>query len=336
MNLESADLRRFPRVTLAHLPTPLEEMKSLGRAFGGPRLFVKRDDCTGLAFGGNKTRKLEFALGDARAKGADMIITSGGVQSNHVRQTAAAAASLGLACHAVVVSPLENPSEAYMSSGNLLLDRIFGAELHLLAADAAGLDDAASALANELRKEGGTPYVVPLGASYGIGALGYVEAARELLEQCEAAHVQPSHVVLATGSAGTHGGLLAGLRRLGAATQVIGISVSGASEPKRALVRDIVAQTAALFDTDLALADEDIVVRDEWVGPGYGVATAEGLDAIHRVARAEGILLDPVYTGKAMAGMLALLEEGRLGDARDVVFLHTGGGPGLFAYPDEL
>lgn len=326
----------FPRVSLAHLPTPFTEMPRLAREVGGPRLFVKRDDATGLAFGGNKTRKLEFALGDAQAKGADVIVTCGGLQSNHVRQTAAAATRLGLECHAVVASPFAGPSDAYTSSGNLLLDRVLGVELHRLPDGAEDYGSAVDSLAHELRAAGRAPYVVPLGASYGIGALGYVEAADELLDQCAAADVHPSHVFLATGSAGTHGGLLAGLRRAGVATKVIGIAVSGTAAGKRALVGDIVAQTAAELQIEMPVTEEDVIVRDEWVGPGYGITTPEGISAVQRLARVEGILLDPVYTGKAMAGMLAILEGGELESARDVVFLHTGGAPGIFAYPDAF
>ena len=320
------DLSRFPRLTLAHLPTPLEQLERLGRELGS-RLFVKRDDCTGLAFGGNKTRKLEFAL----EQGADAIVTSGGLQSNHVRQTAAAAARLGLACHAVLDNPLSDPPPAYEHSGNRLLDELFGAVAHVVAG--AEVESRIEELTASLKTEGKTPYVVPLGASDGVGALGYVECARELLVQCEAANVQPSHVFLATGSAGTHGGLLAGLRLLGSHLAVVGVAVSETTEAKRAKVRDLVDQVSHVLGLrESSVDDDDIVVLDEYVGAGYGVPTAAAEAAIRRLARVEGLLLDPVYTGKAMAGMLDLLANRRLEGLCDPIFLHTGGTPALFAY----
>jgi len=325
------DLSRFPRVTLAHLPTPLEELEALGRELG-TRLFVKRDDCTGLALGGNKTRKLEFTLGHALEEGADTIVTSGGLQSNHVRQTAAAAARLGLACHAVLDNPLADPPPAYRESGNRLLDDVLGAIVH--EAEAGEVETRIAELTAQLAAEGHTPYVVPLGASHGIGALGYVDCARELLEQCENANVQPSHVFLATGSAGTHGGLLAGLRLLGSPMQVIGIAVSEDAATKHAKVLDIANQVGEVLALDASpVSDSDVIVFDDYVGDGYGVKTPAADDAIVRLARKEGLLLDPVYTAKAMAGMLDLLATGRVGTVRDPLFLHTGGSPALFAYP---
>ena len=323
----------FPRVSLAHLPTPLEAMPASTRALAGPQLFVKRDDCTGLALGGNKTRKLEFALGDALAKGADTILTSGGLQSNHVRQTAAACARLGLGCHAVVANPLARAPAAYRESGNQLLDRLLGAVVHEVP-DGAGATEARLAeLARALSERGARPYVVPLGASDGIGALGYVECARELVEQCRAADVHPTHVFLATGSCGTHAGLLAGLRLHGSGMQVIGVAVSETASAKRAKVLDVVRQVGDVLGRAAMPVDEgDVVVFGGYVGAGYGLPTEAGAAALERVARAEGLLLDPVYTAKAMAGMLDLLAGGRLRGVRDPVFLHTGGTPALFAY----
>ena len=336
MKPKRLDLSQFSRLSLAHLPTPLEELERLGREIGASRLLIKRDDCTGLAFGGNKTRKLEFALADALAQGADTVITCGGVQSNHVRQTAAAAAKLGLACEAIIENPISSTAVAYTSSGNRLIDELCGARVHWHTDGDEELDAALRARVTALKAEGRRPYLVPMGASYGIGALGYVAAAVEILEQCHAANLQPSHLFLATGSAGTQAGLLAGLRLAGSATQVIGIAVSPTAESKRAMVIDIITQLAELLATEIPVRDDEVVVLDEWVGAGYGVPTRECLSAIRDLAQLEGILLDPVYTGKAMAGMLALLARSDFESARDVLFLHTGGAPSLFAYPDDL
>ena len=334
------DLSRLPRVPLAHLPTPLEPMEALARHLGaGPRLFVKRDDCTGLALGGNKTRKLEFTVGQALTEGADVLVTSGGVQSNHVRQTAAAAARLGMGFHGVLADPMAGADygadRAYGDNGNHLLDRVLGGELHAVADDGEATELRIRELVDELRGAGHRPYVVPLGASDGVGSMGYVACAAELLTQCRDQGLEPSHVVLATGSAGTHGGLLAGLRALGSSIEVIGISVSEPAAAKREKVRAVIEQLAARWPgAPPVVPDGDVEVRDEFVGPGYGVPTAAGRRALELAARTEGLLLDPVYTAKALAGLLALVADGPLAGGRDVIFLHTGGAPALFAYPE--
>ncbi|MEO6594925.1 MAG: D-cysteine desulfhydrase family protein, partial [Planctomycetota bacterium] len=308
---------------------------AIGRELG-MRVFIKRDDCTGLGLGGNKSRKLEFTLGDALQKGADTIITSGGLQSNHVRHTAAAAAKLGLECHAVLNNPLPDADSAYRTSGNYLLDTWFGATLYEVAGDTSAR---IAKLEVDLAGRGRKPYVVPLGASHGIGALGYVECARELLAQCGSNGIEPSHVFVTTGSAGTHGGLLAGLRLFGSPMHVIGVSISETPAIKRTKVRGIVDQVMTVLargDSPVRgdpVTDDDIVVFGDYMGDGYGVPTKAGDAAMRRLARREGLLLDPVYTSKAMAGMLDLLENKRLGEVRDPIFLHTGGTPALFAYP---
>lgn len=324
----------FPRVSLMHGATPLHDLPALARALGVRRLLIKRDDCTGLAFGGNKTRKLEFALGEALRRGADVIITSGAWQSNHVRQTAAAAAHLGLRCHAVVHNPLPASGDDYRRSGNRLLDRLLGCTLHDVASEEAGIECIA-ALARREAAMGATPHVVTMGASDGIGTLGYVACAQELLRQCRDIAAAPSHVVLATGSAGTHAGLLAGLRAAGSDIALVGISVSEPAEVKRAKVRRVLGELAAATRTAMQVPDEAIVVLDDYVGAGYGMPTAAGDVALRLLARKEGILLDPVYTAKAMSGFLDLLAHARCGPMRDPVFLHTGGTPALFAYPDH-
>lgn len=325
------DLSEFPRVRLAQLPTPLEPT-GLGGA--GVRVFAKRDDCTGLALGGNKARKLEFALGDALRQQATLLLTSGARQSNHVRQTAAAAARLRLGCKVVLHDPVARPAACYAQSGNYLIDGLFGADVHLVAdgedATAACLDRLAAAAV----RAGERPYVVPLGASDGLGALGYALCAQELLSQAAEQGLSPSAVVLATGSGGTHAGLLAGLRLLGSDLPVIGISVSEPAAAKQARVRDVLGQMQALIGVELAVPDSEIRVLDRYVGAGYAHPTAESQAALRLVARREGLLLDPVYTAKAMAGLLDLVDRGEL--CGDVIFLHSGGAPALFAYADEF
>ncbi|MBY8821266.1 D-cysteine desulfhydrase family protein [Sphingomonas colocasiae] len=331
----SLDLSPFARLPLAHLPTPLERLSALTGDAWGVRLFVKRDDCTGLGFGGNKTRKLEFTLGHALAAGATTLITSGAWQSNHVRQTAAAAARTGLNCHVVISDAVGRETEAYCASGNMLLHGLFGAHLHLAEDDGDATTRCMDRLANEAMARGETPYIVPLGASDGIGSLGYAECARELLAQCEAQSVAPTAIVLATGSGGTHAGLLAGLRLLGSRVRVIGISVSEPADVKFDKVRGIADAMLDLCGASRGtVSDTDIVVLDDYTGPGYAIPTEEANQAIRTLAAREGLLVDPVYTAKALAGLLDLLERGRL--TGDVVFLHTGGTPALFAYADEF
>lgn len=326
------DLSPFPRVPLAHLPTPLEAT-GIG-AIGGVRVFVKRDDCTGLGFGGNKTRKLEFTLGDAVAQGATVLITSGARHSNHVRQTVAAAARLGLRCRVVLHDPVGRDTFSYATSGNLLLDTLFGADIHFVSDEGAATSVCIAKLENDARVKGETPYVVPLGASDATGALGYAECARELLGQCVKQAIAPSAIVLATGSAGTHAGLLGGLRLLGSAVPVIGISVSEPADIKRAKVRNILDAMIAKVGKEVVVPDSEVIVFDDYTGPGYTIPTSESHEAVRRIAQHEGLLLDPVYTAKAMAGLLDLVHNGKL--SGDVVFLHTGGTPALFAYNDDF
>lgn len=329
------DLSHFARLPLAHLPTPLERLNALTGSPRGVRLFVKRDDCTGLGFGGNKTRKLEFTLGHALAAGATTLITSGAWQSNHVRQTAAAAARTGLNCHVVISDAVGRDTEAYCASGNMLLHSLFGAHLHFAADDGDATTLRIDRLADEAAARGETPYIVPLGASDGIGSLGYAECARELLAQCAAQSIAPTAIVLATGSGGTHAGLVAGLRMLGSTMRVIGVSVSEPADVKFAKVRGIADAMLDLCGAAQSIvSDADIVVLDDYTGPGYAVPTEAANDAIRTLAAREGLLVDPVYTAKALAGLLDLLERGKL--TGDVIFLHTGGAPALFAYADEF
>ncbi|MDX1499905.1 MAG: D-cysteine desulfhydrase [Woeseiaceae bacterium] len=328
-------LERFPRVKLAHLPTPLEALDRLSEELGGPRLWVKRDDCTGLATGGNKTRKLEFALAEAIENGADTIITAGAVQSNHVRQTAAAAARAGLACSVVLEQVFPTPGKAYRDSGNVLLDRLFGAGLHECPAGT-NLDEAMQALAAETAAAGGKPWVVPVGASSATGALGYVNAALELLDQAAAMDLVIDQIVTATGSGGTQAGLLVGLRAAGSDLPVLGIGVGSPQAEQVAKVAAVADETAEFLGRPGLVTAADVVVDCGYVGGGYGQPTAAMNDALLMAARLEGLLLDPVYTGKALAGLIDRVRQGGFGDAANVVFLHTGGSPALFAYADQL
>ncbi|WP_315725543.1 D-cysteine desulfhydrase family protein [Sphingosinicella rhizophila] len=315
-----------------HGPTPFHPMARLAAELGLPSLYIKRDDCTGFALGGNKARKLEFTFADALAKGATAVITSGGSQSNHVRQTAAAATKLGLKCLAVLHSAFETTTDSYLRSGNRLLHDMFGAELHFVADAEEATSEKIEALRLGLEAAGERSYVVPLGASDGLGSLGYVVCANELVSDFASASIAPSHIFVGTGSAGTHGGLLAGLRLAGWEGQVIGISVSEPAEIKRGKVRDVIAQIGLTLGRSLPVKDEDIIVYDQYVGTDYGYPTPQSTAALIATARAEAVLLDPVYTAKVMAGMIDLLTRGKLGEVRDPVFLHTGGAPALFAY----
>ncbi len=329
------NLDKFPRAALAHLPTPLEPMPRLSAELGGPRLLVKRDDCTGLALGGNKTRKLEYLMAEALAAGATCVITAGGVQSNHVRQTAAAAAKLGLGAHLVLTRKVSRDRDDYDRTGNILLDRLLGAEIRLLPG---GSDRAAAmdVLAAELTAAGARPYVIPLGGSNATGALGYVNCAHELAEQAEVLCGGFDAVVLACSSGGSQAGLIVGLAALGHPAQVIGVEVDGDREGVAAAVREATAAVAKRLDLDA----KEIVARVEVVagygGPGYGMPTPEMRRAVELTARREGLLLDPVYSGKAMAGLIGLIAERRFKPSDRVVFLHSGGTPALFAYRSEF
>ncbi len=324
-------ISRFPRVDLCHAPTPLEPMENLARLLGGPRLFVKRDDCTGLATGGNKTRKLEFLMADALGQDADCVVTPGAVQSNHARQTAAAAAKLGLGCELVLERRVATGDPAYEQTGNVLLDRLCGARLHFRPGGG-DMEAACEELAAELRRRGRRPYVIPGGGSNRIGALGYVTCALELVSQAKAAGIAIDGIVHATGSTGTQAGLLAGLQGCGAGIPVTGISVRQAKAPQEEAVYALAAETAAYVGIEGGLARECVVAEDDYVGPGYGLPTPGMVEAVSLAARHEGLLLDPVYSGKAMAGLIGLIRAGRFTSGQTVVFLHTGGSVSLFAY----
>lgn len=328
-------LEQFPRVNLAHLPTPLEHLPRLSKHLGGPDIWVKRDDCTGLASGGNKTRKLEFSMAAALAEGADTIVTVGAVQSNHVRQAAAAAAKLGLACEVLLEHRVSDPSEPYAKSGNVFLDKIFDANLREYPGGT-DFESAMEEVAGEVRAAGGKPYIVPGGASNTIGALGYVNCAIELLEQLNERDLQVDHLVTATGSAGTQAGLAVGLKASGSELPMLGIGVNAPKDAQEEKVYKLAVETAEYIGKPGVVAREDIVANCDYVGTGYGVPTESMNEAVLLLARLEGLLFDPVYSGKGLAGMIDLIRKGEFAGASNIVFLHTGGSAALFAYLDQL
>ncbi len=324
----------FPRVSLAHLPTPLEHLPRLSEHLGGPQIYVKRDDCTGLASGGNKTRKLEFSMAAAIEEGADTIITVGAVQSNHVRQTAAAACKLGLKCEVLLEHRIAAPSEYYAKSGNVLLDRIFGTNLREYPGGT-DFDAAMAEVAEEVTGAGGKPYIIPGGASNRIGALGYVNCAIELHDQFEEQGLEIGHIVTATGSAGTQAGLIVGLKALESTIPLLGIGVNIPQQEQEEKVFKLACETAEYVGKAGCVSREDVVANCDYVGDGYGVPTESMNEAVLMLARTEGLLFDPVYSGKGLAGMIDLIRNGTLGDG-NIVFLHTGGSAALFAYADQL
>ncbi len=328
-------LSRFPRVSLAHLPTPLEHMPRLSEHLGGPDIFVKRDDCTGLATGGNKTRKLEFSMGEAVQKGADTIITVGAIQSNHVRQTAAAACKLGMKCEVLLEHRVGEPSETYTTSGNVFLDRVFGANLREYPGGT-DFETEMQAVTREIADGGGMPYVVPGGASNPVGALGYVGCGIELLEQFGEQDLQVDHIVSATGSAGTHAGLVVGLRGSGSDLPILGFGVNAPQDVQEERVYKLALATAELVGAPDCVSRDDIIADCNYIGPGYGQTTESMNEAILMLARLEGLLFDPVYSGKALAGMIDYIRKGHFTAGQKIVFLHTGGSAGLFAYADAL
>ena len=328
-------LSQFPRVELAHLPTPLELMPRLSEHLGGPQIWVKRDDCTGLATGGNKTRKLEFSMAEALDSGADTVITVGAVQSNHVRQTAAAACKLGLRCEVLLEHRVIDPTDAYATSGNVLLDHIFGANLREYPGGT-DFDVAMADVAAEIQAGGGKPYLIPGGASNKVGALGYVNCALELIEQADAMGLSIDHLVTATGSAGTQAGLIVGLNAMRPEIPLLGIGVNVPKDVQEDRVYKLACETADYIGKPGIVTREDVIANCDYVGAGYGIRTDGMNEAVLMLARLEGLLFDPVYSGKALAGMIDLVRKGEFAGAENIVFLHTGGAAALFAYADQL
>lgn len=328
-------MTRFP---LATLPTPLHDLPRLREALGGsarcPRILIKRDDLTGLALGGNKARKLEFLIGDALDHGATVVLTTGAAQSNHARMTAAAARAAGLGVHLVLTADATPPLQ-----GNLLLDRIFGATIHYVPPPPdptlATSDEEAAKVAevlDQLRRTGERPYDIPVGGSSGVGVLGYTYGTREIVDQLAAMNLRASRLYFASGSRGTQAGLTLGAKWCEAPYAVYGVAVSGGESFKRERALRIAHEAAAIAGLTVRVTEDDLVTDQQYIGDGYGIPTAACLDAIRLLAETEGILLDPVYTGKAMAALIDHARRGLLDPAVSVVFLHTGGTPALFAH----
>ena len=328
-------LSQFPRIALAHLPTPLEFLPRLSKYLGGPNIYVKRDDCTGLGTGGNKTRKLEFLIADSLEKKSTVIITQGAIQSNHARQTAAAASKVGMKCELVFEKRTDNPTKLYLNSGNVFLDNLFGSKIREVDKDS-DMDAEMQKVAEELRNKGEVPYIIPGGGSNPVGELGYVDCALEIIKQTNECNLVIHHIIHATGSGGTQSGLICGLKAMNSRIPLLGISVSASKSDQEEKVFNLACKTAEYIGLSGIIKREDIVANGDYVGKGYGIPTKEMNDAIILLARLEGILFDPVYTGKALAGMISLIGDNYFSDDENILFIHTGGIAGLFAYQDQL
>jgi L-cysteate sulfo-lyase len=324
-------LARFPRVRLFPTPTPLERLTNLSRHLGGPEIWIKRDDCTVVATGGNKVRKLEWLVGEAQAQGATHLVTQGAVQSNHVRQTAAVAKRFGMKCTALLEHRIDTNDRDYLNSGNVLLDRLFDTAIEYRPGGT-DMNAEAEAKGEALRAEGEKPYVIPGGGSNRVGALGYVSCAQELMQQADEMGLRIDRVVTATGSAGTQAGLVVGLEGANAGVPVLGIGVRAPKDRQEANVHNLAEATADYVGMRGGIARSAVVANCDYVGPGYGQPTAGMTEAVLMLARLEGVLLDPVYSGKAMAGLIDLIRKGEIRKGETLVFLHTGGAVGLFGY----
>lgn len=328
-------LARFPRIHLAHLPTPLEPLKRLSSELGGPEIWIKRDDCTGLSTGGNKTRKLEFLMAEAQATGADMVMTQGATQSNHARQTAAFAARLGIPCHLLLEDRRGSDDPNYNHNGNVFLDFLHGATAEKRPG---GLDMNAEmeAVAERFRAQGRKVYTIPGGGSNPTGALGYVNCAMELVAQANDRDLVIDHIVHATGSAGTQAGLITGLKAINANIPLLGIGVRAPKDKQEENVFKLATATAENLGCPGVVTRGDVVADCGYVGEGYGIPAPDTIEAIEMFARLEGILLDPVYSGKGAAGLIDLVRKGRFKAGQRVVFVHTGGSAALFGYTAEF
>lgn len=328
-------LEKFARTSVSAWPTPIEPLARLSAELDGPQIFVKREDFGSLAFGGNKLRKLEYLLGDAQRQGCDVILTAGALQSNHARLTAAVAARLGLECHLVLKDEVRGRSAAYAHSANRFLDDLLGAKVETIGPDAS-VPDTLAALAETMRQAGRKPYAIPIGGSNAVGNLGYVDCALEIATQ-EAALGQPfTHIFVTSGSGGTHAGLLVGCSMANISAKVIGVSIARDLAKHLPIVSDLVQQTADLIGVAAQDALNAIHLDGEFYLPGYGLPNPSSIEAINLCARLEGVLLDPVYTSKTMAALIAGIRSGKLGKQDRVLFLHTGGSPALFVYEEAF
>jgi L-cysteate sulfo-lyase len=330
----ASQLSRFPRLGLAQLNTPLEPLKRLSAHLGGPRLWVKREDATGLGFGGNKLRKLDYVLHDAVSSGADTLVSGGVVQSNSQRQVAAAAAKLGMECHlAVYHGRLSPPTPEYDASGNAFLNRLFGAHLH----DVPWTGDRNAAIRDlgaKLEQQGRRPYVVPYGVSNVLGAIGYATTIAEIGQQAAELGIRPTAIVHCSGSAGTQAGLVVGAAACMPQTRIVGVDIDAEPERVRSDVTRLAREAAERLDVPFCELHVDVVAGH--AGPAYGVPHAATVEAIKLAGRLEALPVDPVYSGKGLAGLIALVREGRWSADDDVIFIHTGGSPALFAYQSVL
>jgi len=319
---------KFDRISLGHFPTPIEYLENITNHLNGPKIYIKRDDCTGLATGGNKTRKLEFLMPDAIKNKADLVVTVGAVQSNHTRQTAAACAILGLNCLIVLEQRLADAPHAYMTSGNVFLDKLFGAEVVLCPSNK-DVKEYATEIMTERKNQGANPYYIPVGGSNHIGELGYAECMREIIEYDKDNLF--THIVLATGSGGTHSGSILGKTYYKSNIKIVGISVKDKKHDQEEKVFNL-AQLACEFVSCDQPKREDVLVFDNYVGGGYGVPTEGMKKAVKLMATKEGILLDPVYSGKGFDGLMDLVSKKYFKDTDKLLFIHTGGAASLHAY----
>ena len=329
------NLAKFPRRRYTEGQTPIEKLENISKVLGGPTIYIKRDDLLGLTSGGNKTRKLEFLMADAIAKGADTILTCGAVQSNHCRLTLSAAVKEGLKCQLILeerVKDSYNPE----ASGNNFLFNLLGVEAVRVVPGGSNMLGELEKLAEELRAQGRKPYIIPGGGSNPIGATGYVACSEEIMSQLFDKGINIDHFVVPSGSAGTHAGIVAGMVGVNANIPITGISVNTNKKLQTEAVYKLAKETAMHVGVKEEITEDMVQVRDEFVGPGYSLPTGTMVEAVQLLARTEGILLDPVYTGKAFAGLVGMIREGKLKKGENVLFLHTGGSPALYAYTNVM
>lgn len=330
--MDVPNLNRFPRKILTH-PVQIEHLKNLSEDINGPDIYMLPDHLN--QYGGNKTRKLEWLIGDALDKGATDIITQGAIQSNHARQTAAVSANQGMKCHILLEDRIGDGTEEYYRNGNVLLCQLFGASVESYPGKT-DMNKAMEYKASKLKAEGKKPYIIPGGGSNAVGALGYVNAARDIVNQAKEKGLVIDHIVHATGSTGTQAGLVAGLHALKSDIPLLGISVKAPERTQVANVLKLAKEVTEKLEVETPLPDEAVQVDDRFVGEGYGIPAEDTIAAIELFARKEGVLLDPVYSGKGAAGLLHLIREGRFKKGEKVLFIHTGGAQALSGYRDAF
>jgi D-cysteine desulfhydrase len=329
------NLSKFPRRRYTGYVTPIEKLERFSAVLGGPAIYMKRDDLLGLAGGGNKTRKLEFLMADALNQGADTIITCGAVQSNHCRLTLAAAVKEGLNCQLILEQRVPNSYDRY-ASGNNFLFNLLGVEAVHVVEGGADMMEEMQRVADMLKAKGRKPYIIPGGGSNEIGALGYVACAQEMLQQLFELGLDIGHIVVTSGSAGTHAGILTGIVGQNARIPVTGIGINRKKDMQAEAVYNLAGKISAKLGLENPPQKKDVIVFDDYIGQGYSLPTKDMIEAVKLLARTEAILLDPVYTGKAVAGMIDLVHRNYFGSAENILLLHTGGSPALYAYTKEF